>query len=274
MADTVYELYRSGKVVWVEDELTREVLTILWGPCRFHVAIGGSKDGVAALVAGAPMSLRGRVFGIEDLDFARPNRDAWHTATTLRLTVHEAENLVLDPDAIAAVSVANRGDGTPSVVADRMLALARSSVSWMACRAVLRVFAETLHFPKDPAVGSVNDSDTAARFIRSDPSWASAPTSWAAWSQPGRLEKELVEWEKLYLKAAESGDWRASFSGKEILRGLRSDARLKLDATPRNRRSTPAERDLDLAKMLAHKMVELGRVPGDVSAMRDALLAR
>jgi hypothetical protein len=57
MADTVYELYRSGKVVWVEDELTREVLTILWGPCRFHVAIGGSKDGVAALVAGAPMSL-------------------------------------------------------------------------------------------------------------------------------------------------------------------------------------------------------------------------
>lgn len=55
LPNSVYDLYRDRAVLWVEDELTREALTMLWGPTPgVAVAIAGSKDGVRALVSATP----------------------------------------------------------------------------------------------------------------------------------------------------------------------------------------------------------------------------
>lgn len=274
MADTVYELYRNAIIVWVEDELTREVLTILWGACPLHLAVASSRAGVRALVAGAPPKLKRRVFGVEDLDFAKGNRDQWSTADVVRLEVHEAENLVLDPVCLSAVATSNGAACTTQDFEAEMRSLAERMVAWMACRATLREMAERLQFPSDPGVADVPDLTRAAAYIQSHPAWSVSPRLWAASAHPGALARKLAEWEGLYRSAIGSSDWHALFSGKELLRALRGNGRFRLDATPKRLTRTPAERDLDVAVVLARKMVEMNRVPQWVTELRSALLAR
>lgn len=274
MADTVYELYRSAPVVWVEDDLTREVLTILWGPCRLHVAVAGSKAGVGAMVRGAPPSLEGRVFGVVDLDFSKPNRDAWGTSRELRFDVHECENLLLDADCLAAVAQANRAAVSATDIDAFLHACAAAMAPWMVCRAALRVIGEALKFPPDPTPAEVPDVAAAVRFVRSAPTWREAAGLWARWSGADARESEFASWEKLYREALVGDDWRALFSGKELFRAVRGETRFCLDATPKRNKPSPAERDLDLARTLARTMVTRGRIPASVTAMRDALLAR
>ena len=274
MASTVYELYRSAKVVWVEDELTREVLTILWGSCPLHVAVAGNKNVVAALVAAAPSSVKGRVFGVVDLDFAPPNRDAWDRVEVLRLPVHEAENLLLDPVCLAAVSQANGGKATPAQIEDLIVARATTMVTWMACRATLREIAEHLEFPGDPKPNEVSSLAIAAQYIRTHRAWIDSPREWTRWSAARALDDALTRWERVYQDSLSHGAWRDSFSGKELLRALREERSLRLDATPQRLPRTAAERDLDLARLVARAMVESRQVPAAVSDMRAALLAR
>jgi|JI10StandDraft_1071094.scaffolds.fasta_scaffold82090_3 hypothetical protein len=274
MANTVYELYRSAPVVWVEDDLTREVLTILWGSCRLHVAVAGSKAGVGALVKGAPPSLEGRVFGVVDLDFTKPNRDVWRTTRELRFDVHECENLLLDADCLAAVAQKNGAAISPADIEAFLRARAAAMVPWMACRATLRVIGEDLKFPPDPTPTDVPDLAAAVRLVRAAPAWRDSPGVWARWTAVGVLEKQLASWETLYREAVVGDDWRALFSGKELFRAVRGETGFRLDATPKRLKPSPAERDLDLARTLAHTMVARGRVPASVTAMRDALLAR
>ena len=274
MLSTVYELYRSATVVWVEDELTREVLTILWGPCRLHLAVAGSKAGVSALVAGAPPALKGRVFGVEDLDFAKGNRDAWASAPVLRLEVHEAENLVLDAGCLSALAVEHRAQCTPQDLEREMTAIAQGMVAWMACRATLRTMAESIQFPGDPGVADVPDLARASAYITGHAAWRSTPQVWQTWAVASKVSSELASWEGIYRSAIGSGEWHTLFSGKELLRALRGVGRFRLDATPKSVSRTGAERDLDLARLLARKMVELRRIPPWVTELRDALLAR
>ncbi len=274
MTTTVYELYRGAPVVWVEDDLTREVLTILWGYCRLHVAVAGSKAGVGALVRGAPPSLLGSVFGIVDLDFARPNRSDWGSTRELRFDVHEAENLLLDADCLAAIAQRNGAEVRSSDIDAFLCARAATMVSWMACRATLREIAEGLRFPTDPALTEVPDRAAAVRFVRSAPAWSDSPGVWARWNATGALEGALAEWEKDYRDATANGTWRGSFSGKELFRAIRGENRFCLDATPKRLKPSAAERDLDLARNVAREMVAQDRVPESVTAMRDALLSR
>jgi hypothetical protein len=274
MTDTVYTLYRDRPVVWVEDDLTREVLTILWGPCRLHVAVAGSKSGVGALVKGAPPSLAQRVFGVVDLDFARPNRTEWATTRELRFDEHECENILLDADCLAAVSQRNNTAVTPSDIEDFLRQRAVAMIPWMACRATLRVIAEALAFPTDPAHSAVPDLVAAARLIRTDPAWQKSPAVWSRWHTSGALERELGSWETLYRAATRDDSWRRIFSGKELFRAVRGETRFRLDVTPTRLKPSPAERDLDLARTVARTMVERNRVPTSVTDLRDALLTR
>jgi hypothetical protein len=274
MAETVYELYRNANVVWVEDELTREVLTILWGPCRLHVAVAGSKSGVGALVAGAPPPLKGRVFGVDDLDFAKSNRGAWRTAEVLHLDVHEAENLVLDAPCMASIARERGANVTAEEFEAAMRDVAFRMVPWMACRATLREIAEGLRFPEDPRVTEVPDLDAAVRYVQSHPAWSQSPATWARWGATPTLRSAIGSWEKLYRDSIGEPSWCDRFSGKEILRALWSDRSLRLDGTPRKISRTSAERDLDVARSIAHRMVEMHRVPEMLIELRDALLTR
>lgn len=274
MVDTVYELYRSAVVVWVEDELTREVLTILWGSCRLHVAIAGSKAGVSALVAGAPPALKGRVYGVDDLDFAKSNRSSWGSADVLHLDVHEAENLVLDSECMASIARERGATVTPEEFDAAMRGVASGMVPWMACRATLREISEGLRFPDDPRVAEVPDLDAAVRHIQSHPAWSQSPTTWTRWSSTPTLRGALDGWERLYRDSIGEPSWCDRFSGKEILRALWSDRRLRLDGTPRKVVRTSAERDLDVARSIAHRMVAMGRVPTMVMELRDTLIGR
>ena len=113
-------LYRGIINLWVEDELTREYLSAVWNdPTAVFFPIGGGNEGVGAVVKDAESAGFPNVFGLIDRDF-RPttNRSHWSspvkTFRTFVLPVHEIENDLLDPEALAGESAQHPAkDGVP-----------------------------------------------------------------------------------------------------------------------------------------------------------------
>ncbi len=271
--DSVYDLYRNSPVVWVEDELTRDVLVTLWGPARIAVAVAGTKSGVRALVQGAPRDRAPRIVGYVDRDFDRPNRDRWNTpqCRVFCSVGHECENDLLDFEALAAAS--NRGASAQDL---ETAALERATqlVVWMACKATLRTAKEHIQgaFPGDPPLGSVTDLASAETYILASSAWSNGPAAWREWSGAHHVRNELERHETTYRDSLTTGQWTALFSGKEILRHLRGQNQLGLESSIA--RGNSLSRDLDLAKRVTRKMVDLNRVPPALSELRSFVLAR
>src|SRR5690348_16926309 len=100
-------LYRGIINLWVEDELSREYLSKIWNtPPDVFFLIGGGNEGVNAVVKDAESAGFPNVFGLIDCDFRPTNRIHWNapakTFRTFVLPVHEIENYLLDPQALAA----------------------------------------------------------------------------------------------------------------------------------------------------------------------------
>lgn len=262
LPNSVYDLYRDRAVLWVEDELTREALTMLWGPTPgVAVAIAGSKDGVRALVSATPGHRAKKVFGLVDRDFDAP-KSVGRIVQTAR---HEFENELLDFDVIADLSP------TPVSAADveaYAKAHAQGLVPWIACKNTLQVAKEQVRtaFPSDPPL-TLSSLGAAADFVLSSVEWRRAPAAWGEWSERARVERELGEWEAMYTASLTTGRWVDSLPGKELFRALRGAAHLGLSAGSLPKASA-AQKDLDLAKRICRAMIERDRVPTFVTELR------
>lgn len=221
-ATTVFDLYRSRLNVWVEDNLTREVITELWQDSQLHVLNAGGGDGVRHLVKAAETHprLRGRVVGVIDRDFGADNSANWSNPQTTMfiLPVHEIESLLLDFDILADLA------GCPPARA-RELAHEFASTRrwWMIGKAVIRELCTDLsgHLPADPPV-NLPDAQALREWLRAHEYWPNHRTRCDRWQDDMHRSTRLDAREAEIQAHLDNHGWLAFFSGKEVLRHLRS----------------------------------------------------
>jgi hypothetical protein len=148
---SVYDLYRGKASLWVEDELTRESLSELWGNSGIGIHVANSKDAVKHMVAGTPKKLEHKVYGLVDCDFEQPDEASCNGTgkRVFRTPCHEFENLLLDFDVLATLA---RDDFDAEMLRSRAEQRVRELLWWMSCKATLREIRGTLvvNFPGDP----------------------------------------------------------------------------------------------------------------------------
>ena len=175
------------------------------------------------------------------------------------LPVHEAENLLLDFDALASLSK----NTSAAEVRDEALAHARTLEWWAASAAALRTLRFHLigRFPEapiqPPALAGIKSRDRAIALVTSLlPDRRSALEEWT-----DRKLHDLIDGlHGRFAAALASDEWITTFPGKELLRNLRSRV-FGLDVSTSAR---PSERDLDLAKRAADAIAKTARIPGSL----------
>lgn len=245
---TIFELYAAKCTLWVEDDLTRRLLTTFWMDNEIRVLNAGSGDGVAALVLGAPKNVQGKqVIGLVDNDFGMGDESDWQNPTkhVIRFPVHEAENLLLDFEVLAvhARTVSAFEIGT---IAKQY---AETMLWWMTCKDVLHNLQRdaTAHFPPDPPLDLANQDD-AVDYITSADYWKNHNEALRTWV-PKYVKERIAEVSEEYRRDLGNGRWVKTFSGKEILRHIRTQID---NGNPKG--STAAENDANFATLLAKKL--------------------
>jgi hypothetical protein len=269
-------LYRGQINLWVEDELSREYLSALWNDPGVAFFIAGGNDGVRAVVQDTDPADFPNVFGVIDRDFRPTNRARWTapggTFRTFVLPVHEIENYLLDPTALAASRLNTLGQ-TGAQVEDHLRRAAGRLTWWAACREVIaelkRRFRE--EFVPDPGCGAVTDEAGALdHIVRS--SWFARLAGECSRTTEPEIRQLLAQAHTAALAQLAADRWRSEFAGKEIFRdvGSRICDRTRL----RGYHPTPAEFDIDLAKEVAAWQAANGRVPPDLADLLTALRQR
>jgi len=135
-ATTIFDLYRGRLNVWVEDDLTRVILTDTWQDRNFHVLSAGGSEAVRYMVRAATTThiLKDLVVGVVDRDFEDDTSD-WSLpdARIFVLPVHELENLLLDFEVLAALA-----GKTAAGLYQVALTYAHSQRWWVVGKAILR----------------------------------------------------------------------------------------------------------------------------------------
>ncbi len=274
MKTTLYELYRGPLNVWVEDPLSHAVLTELWADKQINVLITHGKPGVLHMVRANPEPVRHQVHGIVDRDFDDDNEGDWARpeCSILRTPTHEMENLLLDFDVLATLS---KGESAEQIRA-RAHGRAREILFWMVYKTVLRDMQGDLGsgFPGDVAENALRSVEAVEQHLSGHAYWTEHSAHWGRWLSPAERSRAVRECHEVLLAELESEAWRSTFSGKELFRYLRCQVRGLDDSPPRPPHPTGADRDLNLAKRIARKMRELGRIPPPITRMREVLRAK
>ena len=274
MKTTLYALYRSPLNVWVEDALSHAILTELWADPQINVLENHGKPGVQHIVLANPEPRRYQVYGIVDRDFDDDNESDWSRAqcSILRTPKHEMENLLLDFEVLAALS---KGEPAERIRA-RAHARARETLFWMVCKAVLRDMQEDLGrgYPGDPRLDALRSLEEVEQHLSRHAYWTEHGAHWTRWSDATHRRDAIRTWHELLQAELDGEGWLSTFSGKELFRYLRSHVRGLDDSPARPPLPTDAERDINLAKRIARKMVELGRIPPAIATMRSVLRAK
>jgi hypothetical protein len=268
-------LYRGVINLWVEDELTRSYLSAVWNDPTVAFLVGGGNEGVRAVVHDAEESRFPNVFGLIDRDFRRSNKAGWFdpnkTFRTFVLPVHEIENYLLDPNALAAAPLNNLGK-KPTEIEDFMQSRATRLCWWAACRDViaeLRVrFREG--FVGDPSCELTGKSEAHDHIC--DSAWFRRLASECGRTTPDEIGQLIDD---AYQKADRSladGSWKNEFAGKEILRDVGS--RICDQTKLRSRSPSQAVFDEDLAKQVGEWQRLNGAVRIDLTELRQALHQR
>lgn len=269
-------LYRGMINLWVEDELTRAYLSVVWNDdpaVAFFIA--GGNEGVHAIVKDAENAGLPNVFGLIDRDFRPTNRDHWLTPgksfRTFVLPVHEIENYLLDPPALAACNL-NNLKLSESQIEDRLVATAERLTWWAACRDVI---AELKHrfrngFIADPPQ-TIADEEAAAKHICASAWFSKLPRESSRSAEPD-VRQLLAEAYTNASACVSSGRWRVEFAGKEVYRDIGS--RICDQNRLHGYRPTPNDFDIDLAKDIAAKQAATLRVPADLTDLILALRSR
>ncbi len=245
-------LFAARINLWVEDDVTRVTLTEYWQDIDIRVSSAAGVTGVKHLTAASrlPPSSRRIVVGVIDRDFGTDNQAKWRRpdVPVLRLPVHELENLLLADEALAEVSRRDIADVTA-----RAETTAAALDTWMACRKVITGICETLgaSFPEHPPSQPGLSEQAALDSLTTLTFWETHSAAYAQLSASGALEAMFKDALASYRGDINSGTWRDTFAGKEILRSLRSQ--LGID-TALNLKGSPSQRDADLAKEVARRL--------------------
>jgi hypothetical protein len=267
------DLYRGQINLWVEDPLTKSYLAEIWeGDPAILFLIGGGVDGVRSVIEDARNNNFHNVFGLIDRDFRESNYSAWldpkKNPRTFVLPVHELENFLLDPDALAGCDVNNLARSADEIV-ELLQTRARELCWWMACRDVIFQYAGEFrnNFTGHPAATIKNEQEAHAHICESE--WF---TSFA--EKANRVDKTEVSnrLNNAYAEAIlriQSGRWRNEFAGKELFRDIRSriyDSREKV--------ASPTVLDSDVALSIAQWQLANEKVPDELKILREALKMR
>ena len=267
------ELYRSGINVWVEDSLTSNYLTTVWGADpNISFLVGGGKDWVGAAVKNARVNGSSNVFGVIDRDFRESNRADWlNTAKDPAVfvpTVHELENFCLDPAALEGCDVNNLNRTRPEIQA-MLEARARKLCWWMACREVVASYAADFrnNFIKHPPANIPNAA--AAELHVCNSRWFTSFQDKVPTVTRDEVVNRLQEAHQRAEARVNSGEWTSEFSGKELFRDVRSRIYDSSD-----RPVSQSELDADVAKSVAQWQLANGSVPAELTELRTALRMR
>lgn len=261
MKTTIRDLYRGPVNLWVEDGLTRAVLTELWQDAQINVLVADGSEGVRTMVQGARGHARycDCVFGLVDRDFGAHDvaQLADPGARVFVLSMHEVENFLLDFEVLGALA-----EAAPGRVEQLAEELTHARRWWCVGKFLLRELRQDVlrGFPRDPP-GALADRAALASWLAGQPFWATHRAEIDGW-----IERRLDVLTDDLLGALDSG-WRAVFPGKEILQHLRGKLR-RLDV------KGSEEPELDLAKRIARRMRETARVPAELTALRTTLRRR
>lgn len=279
VSTNVAELYDIACcTLWVEDELTRVVLSDFWDDVRIRVYSAAGRSGVEHLVRAAPRSLVGRnVVGLVDRDFSQPGSQDWTNPGrhVLYTPVHEFENLLLDFKVLGALS--GRDDAV--AIEAEAKAFAERLKWWMVCKRVRHDFygAVSAHFPEEPAVpsrGSPMDRDAAVAHLRESDYRKKHSAVLRTWSDV-YIEQRMVEWSAVYDADLASGEWTRSFSGKEIFHHLRGEMK-GLSALAKSKTATQNDEDLgkSFARLLRRRFKNTSPTAQVLDDLRAALRVR
>ncbi|WP_437893542.1 hypothetical protein [Sorangium sp. So ce124] len=266
-------LYRNFPAyLWVEDEETRTYLQTAWeGELHIKVLVAGGHGHLHAVVNAARNDYNTHVFGFRDRDFGGSNRARWNEDAVVVLTadVVEIENLLLDPDAIAACQV-NTSGLNAAQVEQELTMLATPLTWWMSCRRTITeirdaVVDDFLEHPRRDRVKSQGDAEAA---ITGSLWWARVlPTLQPDWGNVATIARKLTEHEASYRAMLSTGAWRQEFSGKEILRDLTT--RIWTRKRPKD-----PECRLTFVQEIARAQLDLNRVPQEIRELRTAIRRR
>lgn len=270
---TLLDLYRAPLSVWVEDQLTHDVLTQLWANAQINVLVTGGTQGVHHMIRSLPARVRRKVYGVVDRDFDEDNQARWllEDCKILRIPAHELENLLLDFEILSVLS----GVESAAQIEQRAKAHAEKLLFFMATKAVLRQMQADLgsEFPTDPSPAP-DSMETAAQYLDQVSYWQRHESEWTKWRTPALREAALESEVKRLSTDLQTQSWLQTFSGKELFRYLRSNV-AKLDTAPvRPPNPSPTDRDVTLANRIATKMIELQRIPPVITELRRVLLQK
>jgi hypothetical protein len=265
------KLYRRAINIWVEDALTSEYLRDVWGNPNVLCLISGSTDSIAPAVRDAERNGLRNVFGIADQDFNETNYTRWGNAGLkfFVLPVHEVENYLLDPAALAGSDANNNGRAEADIEA-RMLERAAELVWWMACRRTIKRLRNLCwdDFVPVPKPTAVTDLRSALDHILNSQWYGTFPGHAAQITQPALVEAWITEAGTGYAADLSNGNWKRTFAGKELLHTARGFIYQPPKPAP------PSVYDVDVAKSVAKWQMDNGRVPSELNELHVAMQSK
>ena len=265
------KLYRYPVNIWVEDALTSEYLRDLWNDPSILCLIGGSTDCIAPAVQDARRNGMENVFGIADRDFGNTNYAKWDDPDVriFVLPVHEAENYVIDVAALAG-SDANTNGRQPADIEHQMHQRATGLLWWMAFRHTLKRIRNLCwdNFIPLPKPSEVNSLQSAVEHIVTLDWYRDFPGYAANIVAPVKIEEWLNVAATDYSADLNNGNWKRTFSGKELLRVARGFIYEPPD------RASQTDYDIDVAKSVAKWQVANGAVPAELNDLQGAIVSK
>ena len=264
-------LYRGQINLWVEDAVTHQYLEELWLGSPVQFLIGGGSSGVGAVVNDARANGYSNVFGLVDRDFGPTNYSHWDDETKgfLRfvLPVFELENYLLDARSLAESDV-NTAGKTQADIEAIMRDRASELVWWMTCRDVIARLRQCIldDFMKQPKWTDIADLAGAEEYILQSKWHANISSRVDRIASEMEVRAMLEDAHAQYDSQLASDKWLRSFSGKEILRHVRSRV-----YNPPVRPASQSDLDADVAKSVAKCQMESEGMPQDLADLLTAL---
>ncbi len=255
------KLYRRPANLWVEDALSSEYLNEVWREPRALFLIAGATDSVQPVVKDAVRRGANSVFGVIDRDFEATNFPRWANPELRHfiLPVHEMENYLLDENALHACDVNNLGR-TADAILIRMQARASAILYWMtACHVLKRIRRHCLdQFMPRPTPTALTTIADVLPYIQATDWYQSFAQRAAEIASPVQVQTWIDEAHQTLSADLANGNWKRTFSGKEILRDVRGYIYQPPHSAP------PGVFDVDLAQSVARWQADNNIVPADL----------
>lgn len=230
MTSALSSFYKNRPIIlWVEDPLTRTWLQQVWHDADISLLVAGGTNAVQAAVKDAREAGHANVFGFSDRDFRDANQDRWlardKNPPVFIPEAFEVENFLLDFDGLAALGPAfNRHRRSAAEIEGRARALAEQSAWWMAARAtiadvrtlLLDDFPEHPPLTRSPALTCLDETRAELVVRLLDSRWGARLARWPTDIDAAWITEKLGQHHQALAAQLGSGEWRRTWSGKEL----------------------------------------------------------